>query len=87
MAVLLRALRRVSALALLLTVVGGGPVWAAADPRPRPVAEEARAHAPESRPGRAGADEGMPGIIPIGLGLLLTGIAVYKHRGLPSSGH
>jgi hypothetical protein len=80
-------LRRAAALALLLGGVGT-PAWAASDPHARPAAQEARIPTPGTHQG-GGADDGVgdgiPGIVPIGCGLLLTGIAVYKHRGLPRS--
>ncbi|MHA6760144.1 hypothetical protein [Streptacidiphilus sp. PAMC 29251] len=86
MATPLRNLRRASALALLPAIVGT-PAWAAADPRPRPAVQEVSRHVPVARESDGGTDGSMPGIVPIGLGLLLTGAAFYKHRGLPSSGH
>ncbi|MFC1409626.1 hypothetical protein ACEZCY_25610 [Streptacidiphilus sp. N1-12] len=86
MATHLQNLRRAGALALLLAIAGT-PAWAAAGPSPRPAVQAEQMHAPSAEKGGAGADDSMPGIIPIGLGLLLTGIACYKHRGLPSSGH
>lgn len=84
MALLLQDLRRAGALALLSLVIGV-PARAAEGPPPRPAAAEAHPHAPNARVADDGADDGMPGIIPIGCGLLLTAIAVYKHRGLPRS--
>ncbi|MFC1419220.1 hypothetical protein [Streptacidiphilus cavernicola] len=77
-------LRRSCALALLLAVVGS-PAWAAAGPTARPAAEEARMPVPGAHEVGGGAGQGIPGIVPIGCGLLLAGIAVYKHRGLPRS--
>jgi hypothetical protein len=80
--------RRVGLLALLLAALGT-PAWAEAGPHPRPAVQEARITAPGAHEGGGtvdGADDGgIPGIVPIGCGLLLTGIAVYKHRGLPRS--
>ena len=40
---------------------------------------------PDAHEGGGGAGDGIPGIVPIGCGLLLTAAAVYKHRGLPRS--
>ena len=42
----------------------------------------ARPHPPASE-NAADPGDGTPGVVPIVLGLVLTGIAVYKHRGLP----
>jgi hypothetical protein len=90
MALALQKLRRAGALALLAVIACapvGAPARAAEGPPPQPPAQAARLHAPSARAGGDGADDGMPGIIPICCGLLLTAIAVYRHRGLPSSGH
>jgi hypothetical protein len=45
-------------------------------------ARPARPHPPASE-NAADPGDGTPGVVPIVLGLVLTGIAVYKHRGLP----
>ncbi|MFC1443496.1 hypothetical protein ABUW04_35185 [Streptacidiphilus sp. N1-10] len=54
---------------------------AAARPTPAP-ARAARPRPPASE-NAADPGDGTPGVVPIILGLVLTGIAVYKHRGLP----
>ncbi|MEY9968680.1 hypothetical protein ABIA33_006764 [Streptacidiphilus sp. MAP12-16] len=59
------------------------PAWAAHGPTARPAAQEAPAHGHSAR---GGAGDGLAGLVPIAIGLLLTGVAVYKHRGLPG-GH
>ena len=81
-------LRRAGVLALLLAALGT-PAWAETGPHPRPAVQEARITAPGVH-GGGGADSGsddggIPGIVPIGCGLLLTAVAVCKHRGLPRS--
>ena len=77
-------LRRAGAIAMLLAVVGT-PAWAASGPSARPAAQEARLPVPGAHGVTGGTGDGIPGIGPIGCGLLLAGIAVYKHRGLPRS--
>jgi hypothetical protein len=90
---------RFGARTLLLALLLGSPALGSpaaqaqgADPGARPAAaaaaqEAVRAPAHVRVPsadagGRRGGD-GTAGIVPIALGLLLTGVAVYKHRGLP----
>jgi hypothetical protein len=87
--------RCVATAALLLCWLGGlsavyGPARADTGPTGGHVA--APAHAAPARPARphppasenaADPGDGTPGVVPITLGLVLTGIAVYKHRGLP----
>ena len=80
-------LRRASVLALLLAALGA-PAWAESGPHGRPAVQEARLPAAGAHDGTGagvGSDGSIPGIVPIGCGLLLTAIAVYKHRGIPRS--
>ncbi len=86
-----RLLRRAGALALLLAALGT-PAWAESGPHSRPAVQEARVTTPGVHDGvgagvgaGGGTDGGIPGIVPIGCGLLLTAVAVCKHRGLPRS--
>jgi hypothetical protein len=65
---------------LLLAAWLAAPSAAATAPRPAP---GARQTAPASSADSSQAEEHSSGLIPIALGLVLTGIAVYKHRGLP----
>jgi hypothetical protein len=89
-------LRRCAATAALLLCWLGGlstlssPALAGTGPTGDHVA--GAAHAAPARPARphppasenaADPGDGTPGVVPIVLGLVLTGIAVYKHRGLP----
>ena len=55
---------------------------AAAAPAQAAPARLARTHPPANE-NAADPGDGTPGVVPIILGLVLTGIAVYKHRGLP----
>ena len=72
-------LSAVSAPALADTAPTAHPVAATAHPAP---ARAARPRPPASE-NAADPGDGTPGVVPIILGLVLTGIAVYKHRGLP----
>ena len=92
------ALRHSVAIAALLLCWAGGlsagsahaaAADAAPTARPAPAAPAhalparlARPHPPASA-NAADPGDGTPGVVPIILGLVLTGIAVYKHRGLP----
>ncbi|MEY9837463.1 hypothetical protein [Streptacidiphilus sp. EB103A] len=84
-------LRRCAATtALLLCWLGGlstlsGPAMSDTGPAGGHVATPARPARPHPPASEDAADpgDGTPGVVPIALGLVLTGIAVYKHRGLP----
>jgi hypothetical protein len=75
-------LRRSTTLAALLLCGWTAPQaasatnWGASGPTARPAAQAVPTRAPV-------AHHGTDGVVPIILGLLLTGAAVYKHRGLP----
>ena len=93
-----RLRHRTATAALLLLCWSGGlsavsaPALADTAPTAHPVAVAATAHPEPARAARprppasenaADPGDGTPGVVPIILGLVLTGIAVYKHRGLP----
>jgi hypothetical protein len=71
--------------ALLLCAWGAAPSAAATapPPAPTPAPRTAAQTAPAASADSRQAEEHSSGLIPIALGLVLTGIAVYKHRGLP----
>lgn len=79
-------LHRTTAFAVLLlcwATPQSAPAWAADGPTAPPAA--IRAEAPERTPDTADglSGYGSAGVVPIIMGLVLTGVAVYKHRGLP----
>ena len=67
---------------LLPTLCGAARTAAptAQEPTPRPAAQTAPATSGASA---RESEDHSSGLVPIALGLVLTGIAVYKHRGLP----